>query len=68
MKLSIHNILKLVIPSLFKLFNCNKIVKKSFENDTERDNALHELGFKNPNKEFIGHNGVKYYNYLELIK
>jgi hypothetical protein len=26
------------------------------------------LGFKNPNKSLIGHNGEKYYNYYELLK
>lgn len=64
----IYNILKLIIPSSFKLFDCNKIITKSFENNVERDNALYELGFKNPNKPLIGNNGEKYFGYVELMK
>ena len=64
----IVNILKLVIPSSFNLFNCERIITKSFDDDVERENALYELGFKNPNKHLIGHNGESYYNYYELFK
>lgn len=64
----IYSILKLIIPSSFNLFNCDKIVTKSFEDDIERENALYELGFKNPNKELIGHAGEKYLGYVELVK
>ena len=64
----IYSILKLIIPSSFNLFNCDKIVTKSFEDDIERENALYELGFKNPNKELIGHGGEKYLGYVELVK
>ena len=64
----IYSILKLIIPSSFTLFNCDKIVTKLFEDDIERENALYELGFKNPNKELIGHGGEKYLGYVELVK
>ena len=64
----IVNVLKLIIPSSYNLFNCEKVVTKSFDDDIERENALYELGFKNPNKTLIGHNGEKYYNYYELLK
>lgn len=64
----IYSILKLIIPSSFTLFNCNKIVTKLFEDNIERENALYELGFKKPNKELIGNGGEKYLGYVELVK
>lgn len=64
----IKNILKLIVPSSYQLFNCNKVVTKSFEGNIERENALYELGFKNPNKELVGHKGEKYYGYWEIHK
>jgi RimJ/RimL family protein N-acetyltransferase len=64
----IYSILKLIIPSSFTLFNCDKIVTKLFEDNIERENALYELGFKKPNKELIGNGGEKYLGYVELVK
>ena len=64
----IYSILKLIIPSSFTLFHCDKIVTKLFEDNIERENALYELGFKNPNKELIGNGGEKYLGYVELVK
>ena len=64
----IKNILKLIVPSSYQLFNCNKVVTKSFDENIERENALYELGFKNQNKELIGHKGEKYYGYWEIHK
>ena len=64
----IKNILKLIVPSSYQLFNCNKVVTKSFDENIERENALYELGFKKINKELIGHKGEKYYGYWEIHK
>ena len=65
---TIKNILILVIPSSFQLFHCDKVVTKSFEENVERENALYELGFVNPNQELVGHDGERYRGYWELNK
>lgn len=64
----IKNILKLIVPSSYQLFNCEKIVTKAFEDSIERENALYELGFKKTKEPLIGNKNEPYYDYCELLK
>ena len=43
----IINILELITPSSYNLFNCDSIKIESYESDVERTNALYEMGFTN---------------------
>ncbi len=62
----IIDILRLITPSSFNLFECEKIITKSFVGNIERENALNEVGFKESKEALIGHNNEKYYGYYEL--
>lgn len=62
----ITNILKLIIPSSFELFSCDRIITKSFDGNIERENALYELGFRESMSPFIGNDNRSYFGYWEL--
>ena len=63
----IENILSLIIPKTFDLFDCDKIATKCFENATERKIALGKIGFLSTSHKLIGES-EEYDNYFVLEK
>jgi len=62
----ILNILSLVIPPAFVLFECKSIVTKAISKAGERIAALKKYGFeKNPNK-LVGEDGTEYSDYFTI--
>ena len=61
----IENILSLIIPKAFDLFDCNKIATKCWENARERKIALEKFGFSSTSHKLIGES-EEYDNYFVL--
>ena len=63
----IENILSLIIPKAFDLFDCDKIATKCWKNATERKIALGKIGFLSTSHKLIGES-EEYDNYFVLEK
>lgn len=64
----IKDILSLILPSAFELFECGKIATKAVNEAGERINALTHLGFAPTDENLIGDDGRKYDSYYILRK
>lgn len=62
----IENILSLIIPYTYDLFQCDKIATKAIPDARERINALENLNFSPSNEKLIGHDGTEYDFYYVL--
>ncbi|MBR4049934.1 MAG: GNAT family N-acetyltransferase [Clostridia bacterium] len=62
----IENILSLITPPTFTLFNCDKIATKSVEVAEERRKALVNCGFSLSFEKLIGHDGTLYSDYYVM--
>lgn len=63
----IQNILSVIIPKTFDLFDCDKIATKCWQNATERKIALEKIGFSSTSHKLIGES-AEYENYFVLSK
>ena len=61
----IENILSLIIPKAFDLFDCGKIATKCWKNARERKIALEKFGFSSTSHKLIGES-EEYDNYFVL--
>ena len=62
----IENILSLITPPTFTLFNCDKIATKAVEAAEERRKALVNCGFSLSFEKLIGHDGTLYSDYYVM--
>ena len=65
---NIFEILSLIIPSVFKLFKCEKIATKIPPFASERKLAIVRLGFVASEEKLIGHDRTVYADYYVLRK
>lgn len=64
----IFNILSLIIPSSFTLFNCQTIATKVPQFAFKRKLAIEQLGFTASEENLVGHDGKTYRDYFILQK
>lgn len=64
----IIDILSLVIPNTWELFDCSIIATKAIGEAGERIKGLKELGFLETDHRLIGHDGMEYKDYFILTK
>ncbi len=65
---NIFEILSLIMPSVFKLFECEKIATKIPSFASERKLAIVRLGFAVSEEKLIGHDRTVYADYYVLKK
>lgn len=64
----IVDILNLIVPPAYELFDCNRIATKAIPPAKQRIEALLSLGFSASDKPLIGHDGTEYRDYYQLWK
>lgn len=62
-KIEIANIINLLIPETYEVFNCSMIATKANEYACERKMALESLGFLLKENKLRGHDGMEYSGY-----
>jgi RimJ/RimL family protein N-acetyltransferase len=62
----ITDILSLVIPNTWELFNCQLIATKAMKEAGDRIKGLNKLGFSPTDHKLIGHDGTEYGDYFVL--
>lgn len=67
-KVVIEDILSLVVPNTWELFDCSLIATKAVIEAKERIQALLALGFSPTGHMLIGHDGTVYGDYFVLTK
>ncbi|MDD6488130.1 MAG: N-acetyltransferase [Spirochaetales bacterium] len=65
---SIFEILSLIVPPTYKMFNCPKIATKIPPAAIERKTAAERLGFSASSEKLIGLDGTVYGDYYVLLK
>lgn len=61
-------ILSIIIPTAFDLFNCNIIATKAVPAATQRIHALKRMSFIQSEENLVGHEGTKYGDYWVYLK
>lgn len=64
----IADILSLVVPNTWELFDCSLIATKAVIEAKERIQVLYALGFSPTGHKLIGHDGTEYGDYFVLTK
>ena len=64
----IWEILELIVPKAYALFDCSMIATKAVPAAKERICALARLGFTRSDEKLIGHDGAKYGDYFVRMK
>ena len=64
----IWEILDLIVPKAYALFDCSMIATKAVAAAKERICALSRLGFMRSDEKLIGHDGTEYGEYYILVK
>ena len=64
----IREILKLIIPQAYALFECDRIAMKAVPQAKERIEALEQLGFAARSEKLVGHDGTQYGDYFARMK
>lgn len=64
----IWEILELIIPEAYALFDCSMIATKAVPAAKERIRALERLGFTRSDEKLIGHDGTEYMDYFVKLK
>lgn len=64
----IWEILDLIVPKAYALFDCSMIVTKAVPAAKERICALSRLGFTRSDEKLIGHDGAEYGDYSVRMK
>lgn len=65
---NIKEILQMILPQTFDLFDCHKIATKAVPEAKERIQALQKLGFYKTDHKLIGHDGTSYGDYFVIEK
>jgi len=64
----IENILALIVPRTYDLFECDKVATKAKTTALQRIDALVKFGFRCIDEKLIGHDGTKYDAYYVITK
>ena len=64
----IREILEMIVPKSYALFDCSMIATKAIPAAKERICALERLGFTRSDEKLIGHDGEEYGNYFVRMK
>lgn len=64
----IREILDLILPQAYELFDCTMIATKAVPQAKERICALEQLGFAARKEKLVGHDGTQYGDYFALCK
>ena len=64
----IWEILDLIVPKAYALFDCSMIATKAVPAAKERICALSRLGFTRSDEKLIGHDGAEYGDYFVRMK
>lgn len=64
----IGNILALIVPRTYDLFECDKVATKAMPTALQRIDALVKFGFKRTSEKLIGHDGKKHSDYYVITK
>lgn len=62
----LKNILSLIVPPTFEMFNCDKIATKVLPAAVERIKVLNNMNFTLSNEKLYGNDGAEYINYFVL--
>ena len=60
----IYNILSLIVPSTYEMFDCKMIATKIPQAASERRAAASKLGFKKSEEKLVGDDGTEYGDYF----
>lgn len=64
----IGDILSLIVPHTYDLFECDKVATKANSTALQRIDALVKYGFRCTDEKLIGHDGAKYDAYYVITK
>lgn len=64
----IEEILTLIVPPAFELFDCDKVATKAIPEAAERRSVLAKMNFVLSDEKVIGHDGTEYTDYFVFMK
>lgn len=65
---NIEEILALIVPPAFELFDCGMVATKAVPEAVERRRALEKMNFVLSDEKVVGHDGTEYTDYFVLMK